>query len=111
MGALAKLAGRGLVWADCEALERRHRLGRETLVVLDFIIEAAAPTYEQSIRSRNRGGRFARNSVKKRIQTKSWLVIIEGFLGFYKMVPPPMLTEFLHDKADVFDSKAEAAAD
>jgi hypothetical protein len=31
---LAKLASRGLVWADCEALERRHNLGRGTLVVL-----------------------------------------------------------------------------
>ena len=30
LGALAKLAGRGLVWADCEALERRHNLGRGT---------------------------------------------------------------------------------
>jgi hypothetical protein len=47
LGALAKLAGRGLVWADCEALERRHNLGRGTLVVLDVIPETGAPTYEQ----------------------------------------------------------------
>ena len=33
LAALAKLASRGLVWADCEALERRHNLGRGTLVV------------------------------------------------------------------------------
>ncbi len=45
--ALAKLASRGLVWADCEALERRHNLGRGTLVVLDFIPESATPSYEQ----------------------------------------------------------------
>jgi len=44
---LAKLADRGLVWADCEALERRHNLGRGTLVVLDVIPESSAPTYEQ----------------------------------------------------------------
>ena len=47
LGALAKLAGRGLVWADCEALERRHNLGRGTLVVLDVIPETGAPSYEQ----------------------------------------------------------------
>ena len=45
--ALAKLAGRGLVWADCEALERRHNLGRGTLVVLDVVPESGAPGYEE----------------------------------------------------------------
>ena len=44
---LAKLAVQGLVWADCEALERRHNLGRGTLVVLDFVPESGVPTYEQ----------------------------------------------------------------
>jgi hypothetical protein len=50
VGALAKLAGRGLVWADCEALERRHSLGRGTLVVLDVldvVPESGTPSYEQ----------------------------------------------------------------
>jgi len=47
LAALAKLAPRGLVWADCEALERRHNLGRGTLVVLDVVLESDAPTYEQ----------------------------------------------------------------
>ena len=47
LGALAKLASRGLVWADCEALERRHNLGRGTLIVLDVIPETGAPSYEQ----------------------------------------------------------------
>ncbi len=47
LAALAKLAPRGLVWADCEALERRHNLGRGTLVVLDVIPESGAPSYEQ----------------------------------------------------------------
>ncbi len=46
LGALAKLASRGVVWADCEALERRHNLGRGTLVVLDVIPESGAPSYE-----------------------------------------------------------------
>lgn len=44
---LAKLASRGLVWADCEALERRHNLGRGTLVVLDAVPESGAPNYAQ----------------------------------------------------------------
>ena len=43
----AKLVDQGLVWADCEALERRHNLGRRTLVVLDFVPESGAPIYEQ----------------------------------------------------------------
>jgi ATP-dependent DNA ligase len=45
LGALAKLASRGLVWADCEALERRHNLGRGTLVVLDVVPESGTPIY------------------------------------------------------------------
>lgn len=47
LGALAKLGGRGLVWADCEALQRRHSLGRGTLVVLDVVPESGTPDYEQ----------------------------------------------------------------
>src|ERR1043165_1002522 len=47
LAALAKLAARGLVWADCEALERRHNLGRGTLVVLDVVPESGRPRYEQ----------------------------------------------------------------
>ena len=42
---LASLASRGLVWADCEALERRHNLGRGTLVVLDVIPESGTQIY------------------------------------------------------------------
>ncbi len=42
LAALAKLVSRKLVWADCEALERRHNLGRGTLVVLDVIPESGA---------------------------------------------------------------------
>ena len=38
LGMLAKLADHGLVWADCEALQRRHAIGRGTLVVLDAIM-------------------------------------------------------------------------
>ena len=45
LAALAKLASRGLAWADCEALERRHNLGRGTLVVLDVIPESSTPSY------------------------------------------------------------------
>ena len=45
LAALAKIAPRGLVWADCEALERRHNLGRGTLVVLDVIPESGTPIY------------------------------------------------------------------
>ena len=47
LGALAKLASCGLEWADCEALERRHNLGRGTLVVLDVVPESGMPSYEQ----------------------------------------------------------------
>jgi hypothetical protein len=35
---LRALSNQGLEWADCEALERRHSIGRGTLVVLDRII-------------------------------------------------------------------------
>ena len=47
LAALTKLAPSGLVWADCEALERRHNLGRGTLVVLDVVPELGTPSYEQ----------------------------------------------------------------
>ena len=46
LAALAKLANRRLVWADCEALERRHNLGRGTLVVLDLVPESGTARYE-----------------------------------------------------------------
>ena len=45
LASLSNLASRGLVWADCEALERRHNLGRGTLVVLDVIPESGTPIY------------------------------------------------------------------
>ena len=44
---LRSLARHGLVWADCEALERRHAIGRGSLVVLDWICETGAPGYEE----------------------------------------------------------------
>lgn len=34
---LRDLADEGLIWADCEALERRHDIARGTLIVLDAI--------------------------------------------------------------------------
>ena len=47
LAVLHDLAGSGLVWADCEALERRHQIGRGSLVVLDWIPESGSPTYEE----------------------------------------------------------------
>jgi len=47
LGQLRSLADSGLVWADCEALERRHQIGRGSLVVLDWIPESGSPTYEE----------------------------------------------------------------
>ena len=44
---LRRLVRHGLIWADCEALERRHAIGRGSLIVLDWICETGAPTYEQ----------------------------------------------------------------
>ena len=43
---LQKLSECGLIWADCEALERRHNVGRRSLIVLDWIPDAESPTYE-----------------------------------------------------------------
>ena len=44
---LKKLSERGLVWADCEAMERRHKVGRRSLIVLDLIADSESPTYEE----------------------------------------------------------------
>jgi ATP-dependent DNA ligase len=44
---LKKLSERGLVWADCEAMERRHNVGRRSLIVLDWIPDFGSPTYEE----------------------------------------------------------------
>lgn len=46
LAVLHGLSESGLVWADCEALERRHDIGRGSLVVLDWIPESGSPTYE-----------------------------------------------------------------
>ena len=46
---LRGLAEDGLIWADCEALERRHDLARGTLIVLDAIPAdpAFTPSYTE----------------------------------------------------------------
>lgn len=46
---LRGLADEGLLWADCEALERRHDVARGTLVVLDAIPATATftPSYTE----------------------------------------------------------------
>ena len=43
---LKKLSATGLVWADCEAMERRHKVGRRSLIVLDWISDSESPNYE-----------------------------------------------------------------
>jgi hypothetical protein len=47
LAVLRDLGGSRLVWADCEALERRHQIGRGSLVVLDWIPESGSPSYEE----------------------------------------------------------------
>ena len=44
---LKKLSATGLVWADCEAMERRHNVGRRSLIVLDWIPDSGSPLYEE----------------------------------------------------------------
>ena len=44
---LKKLSATGLVWADCEAMERRHNVGRRSLIVLDWMPDLGSPTYEE----------------------------------------------------------------
>ena len=44
---LKKLSSTGLIWADCEAMERRHNVGRRSLIVLDWIPDFGSPTYEE----------------------------------------------------------------
>lgn len=46
---LRDLSEEGLLWADCEALERRHDVARGTLIVLDAISEDPEfmPTYQE----------------------------------------------------------------
>jgi hypothetical protein len=43
---LKKLSATGLIWADCEAMERRHNVGRRSLIVLDWIPDSESPNYE-----------------------------------------------------------------
>ena len=43
---LQKFSEAGLIWADCEAMERRHSVGRRSLIVLDLIPDSGSPTYE-----------------------------------------------------------------
>src|SRR2546426_8927538 len=49
--ALKQLLGSPFDWLDCEALERRHGIGRGTLIVLDVpapsVPEESPPNYEQ----------------------------------------------------------------
>jgi ATP-dependent DNA ligase len=47
MRELQKLSEAGLIWADCEAMERRHNVGRRSLIVLDLIPDSGSPIYEE----------------------------------------------------------------
>ena len=47
---LRDLADDGMIWADCEALERRHDIARGTLIVLDAI--PADPQFTPSYQER-----------------------------------------------------------
>ena len=47
LGELKKLSNAGLIWADCEAMECRHSVGRRSLIVLDWIPDSESPTYEE----------------------------------------------------------------
>lgn len=49
---LRELSEEGLIWADCEALERRHNLARGTLIVLDAI--PASPTFTPAYTERRK---------------------------------------------------------
>ena len=42
---LMSFSSAGLIWADCEAMERRHNVGRRLLIVLDWIPDSELPTY------------------------------------------------------------------
>jgi ATP-dependent DNA ligase len=44
---LKNLSAAGLIWADCEAMERRHAVGRRSLIVLDLIPDAGSPCFEE----------------------------------------------------------------
>ena len=44
---LKKLSNVGVVWADCEAMERRHNVGHRSLIVRDLIPDSGSPTYEE----------------------------------------------------------------
>jgi len=44
---LRAVSSQGLVWADCEAMGRRHKVGCGTLIVLDWISEDGSPVYEE----------------------------------------------------------------
>jgi hypothetical protein len=41
------LAGARLVWADCEAMAWRHKVGCGTVIVLDWIAKDRSPIYEE----------------------------------------------------------------
>jgi hypothetical protein len=80
---LRPLAGSGLVWADCEALERRHQIGRGSLVVLDWIPESGSPTYEE------RRGFLAGLVETDRLSTGEWQSFPENAL----VLPPSVRDE------------------
>ena len=80
---LRPLASRSLVWADCEALERRHQVGRGSLVVLDWIPESGSPTYEER-------RKFLAGLVKtERLSTGEWQSFPENAL----FLPPSVRDE------------------
>lgn len=80
---LRPLAAQGLVWADCEALERRHNIGRSSLVVLDWIPESGSSSYEER-------RKFVAGLVEpERLSTGEWETFPENAL----LLPPSIRDE------------------
>ena len=83
LAALRALAESGFVWADCETLERRHQIGRGSLVVLDWIPESGSPTYEER-------REFLAGLVEtERLSTREWQSFPENAL----FLPPSVRDE------------------
>ncbi|MDE2104496.1 MAG: hypothetical protein KGL39_45090 [Patescibacteria group bacterium] len=79
-------------WADCEALERRHGIGRGTLIVLDVIPESG--------RGQGISGLDCGLAVSGYAERKLWLTPVLPTLGHFEKPPPDSLFVSPHFAAE-----------
>jgi len=98
-------------WLDCEALERRHALGKGSLVVLDYMPPDIRATYEQrqeTLRGAIHGSRIPHSNLDHIAPPQNDLLLLLDNYNFNDLINPESMWATLQDcnkkwNAEVFE--------